>query len=160
MCWLYDNLTDLEKGFEMGTYSRADLILRIVDGVEKLGLDVEAVTDEILFSMGAAGTATAEGDNPDDFIRFMTRPGVGHNVYGMEAVRLEKEHAVAHFHHCPLVEKWKQLGLAPEKIDKLCVIANKADLGRASNFKHVELTFPKRIGAGDDYCELNAAWKE
>lgn len=159
MCWAYDKLTELEKGFELGTYSRADLILRIVEGAEKLGLDVEAVTDAMIFSMGAAGMAGVPGDNPDDFIGAMTRPGVSGNVFGMEAVKVEKDHAVAHIHHCPLVEKWKQMGLSPEKIDRLCMIANKADLGRASNFKNVKLTFPKRIGAGDEYCELNATLK-
>lgn len=160
MCWLFENLSDLEKGFEMGTYSRADLIYRIVEGAKKLGLDPDQLTDTILFDMGAAGTANVPGDGPDDFIRFMTTPGVGANVYGMEAIKLEKDHAVAHFHHCPLVAKWQQLGLDPEQIDYLCITANKADLGRASNFKNVELTFPKRIGAGDEYCELNATLKK
>lgn len=159
MCWLFENLTEFEKGFEMGTYSRADLLYHMVAGAEELGLDAEALTDVVLFNMGAASTANATGDGPDDFIRVMTAPGVGANVYGMEAVKLEPDHAVAHFHHCPLVAKWKSLGLSPERIDQLCVIANKADLGRASNFKNVELTFPKRIGAGDAYCELNATLK-
>ncbi len=160
MCALYEEFSDLEKGFELGTYSRADLILRIVEGAEKLGLDVEALTDNTVFDMGAAGSKGAEGDNPDDFIRYMTMPGIASKVYAMEAVKLEKEHSIAHIHHCPLVEKWKQLGLSPEKIEYLCYTANKADLGRASNFKNVELTFPKRIGAGDEYCELNAVLKQ
>ncbi len=160
MCWLAENLTDFEKGFEAGTYSRADLILRIVEGAEALGLDVEKTTDAILFGMGAAGSKGFPGETPEDFINFMMGPEVGRHVYGMEAIQLKKEHSIAHFHHCPLYEKWKQLGLSEERINQLCNIANKADLGRASNFKHVDLTFPKRLGVGDEYCELNAQWKD
>lgn len=159
MCWLYESLSDMEKGFENGTYSRADLLYHLVAGAEKLGIDPEILTDTVLFDMGADGMKGAQGENPDDFLGLMSAPGVGSNVYGMERIKLTAKESVIRFHHCPLQAKWEKMGLSKERINQLCNIANKADLGRASNFKHVELSFPKRIGGGDEYCELHAVYK-
>jgi hypothetical protein len=162
----FEELDDMTKGFELGNYSRADLIYYITQALEKAGLDRDDISQKILYEMGQDSGARGkkslgiQDEGPDAFISFMTRPGLGSKVYGMEVVKLDKEQSIAHFHHCQLVERWKQLGLDEEKIDYLCNLANQADLGRAGNFKNVELTFPKRIGAGDEYCELNAVYKE
>ena len=43
---------------------------------------------------------------------------------------------------------------AVDATQKLKTLANKGDFGRASNFCHANMEFPKRIGGGDDYCEL------
>lgn len=158
MCVLKDSCSDYAKGVVAGSKSRGRLIADLTKACEDLGYDVEALTDRCIYPGGAAASAKAAGDNPDDFIRFMT--AINCEVFDKEVVKLEPEHSVARFHYCPLYAAWKEMGLPPERIAYLCDLASKSDYGRASNFKHVTLTFPKRLADGDAYCELDAKWKE
>jgi len=124
---------------------------------EELGYDVEALTDKCIYSSGVTASAGAAGDDPDEFVRFMTAENV--EVFDKEVVQLQPEHSVARFHFCPLWAAWKEMGLSPERIARLCDLACKSDYGRASNFKNTVLTFPKRLACGDEYCQLDARKK-
>ena len=75
-------------------------------------------------------------------------------MFDKEILCEEEDKCIARFHRCPLVDAWREYGLSDERINELCNLANKGDFGRASNFCHANMEFPKRIGGGDDYCEL------
>ena len=75
-------------------------------------------------------------------------------MFEKEIISEGEDTCVAKFHRCPLVDAWREYGLSDQRIDCLCNLANKGDFGRASNFHHAKLDFPKRIGGGDPYCEL------
>ena len=152
-----EELSDLTKGMIIGDQGRAVLISDLVCSCEMHGLDVETITDDCFFSFGVEASKDVDGDNPDDFIRFMTATNV--ELFDKEIVKLSPEHSVARFHYCPLYAKWKDMGLPLERITYLCDIASKADYGRASNFKNTEFTFPNRLACGDEYCELDAKFK-
>lgn len=157
MCVMKETCPDFARGVVAGSKSRGVLIEHMVKACEELGYDVEALTDRCIYPSGVAASAKALGDDPDDFIRFMTAINV--DVFDKEVIQLDPEHSVARFHFCPLYAAWKEMGLPPERISYLCDLASKADYGRASNFENVELTFPKRLADGDAYCELDAKRK-
>ncbi len=159
MCRVEKELSDMAKGIIGATKARANLISDLVCACEEMGIDVEALTDKCIYPSGVEASSNAQGDNPDDFVKFMTAPNANFEVFAKEVVKLDPAHSVARFHQCPLYSAWKEKGLPLERITYLCDIANKSDFGRASNFKHVELTFPKRLAAGDAYCELDAKYK-
>ncbi len=152
--------SDFARGVISATRIRAMLINRLVDACEELGIDVDALTDRCIYLSGADESVGAPGEGPEDFVRFMTMDNPNFEVFQKEVVQLEPEHSVARFHNCPLYTAWKNAGLPPERITYLCDLACKADFGRASNFSEVILTFPKRLAAGDDYCELDAKRKK
>lgn len=158
MCKIKDEWSDYSKGVIAGSKGRGALIAAMVDACAELGIDVEALTDKCIYPSGVAASKNASGDEPDDFIRFMT--AVNCEVFDKEVVKLDPEHSIARFHYCPLYAAWKEMGLPPEKISYLCDLASKSDYGRASNFKNVVLTFPKRLADGDEYCELDARRRE
>lgn len=153
-----EDISDHAKGVIIGNQSRAVLISDLVEACEKNGYDVERLSDECFYRCGVAHSKDAEGDNPDDFVRFMTSGNV--EVFDKEVVKLDPDHSVARFHYCPLCAKWEEMGLPQERITYLCDLASKSDYGRASNFKNVDLSFPKRLSCGDPYCELDAKAKK
>lgn len=147
-------LSEYTRGLIEGNGTRAVLIAKLAQACEEHGIDMGPIAHDCFFQAGAEASKDAPGDGPDDFIRFMT--SMNNELFDKEVILLEPDHAVARFHFCPLYAKWKQMGLPPQRIDALCRLANLSDCGRASNFRDVELTFPKRLGGGDEYCELDA----
>jgi hypothetical protein len=156
---LEKELSDMAKGIIAGTKTRANLISSMVCACEELGIDVEALTDRCIYPSGVVASKNVPGDNPDDFIKFMAAQNANFEVFQKEIIKLNPKHSIARFHYCPLYAAWKEEGLPLERITYLCDLASKSDYGRASNFKNVTLTFPKRLAAGDEYCELDAKYK-
>lgn len=142
------------KGLNNGCAQRAAWFHRLLAAAEAQGCDIEKLTDDAIFTFGAEAVPENAGDEPCDFLRFMTENPVFHELFGKETVEESPDHCVIHFHNCPLVSAWKKMGLPAERIDRLCDLANKGDYGKAAQFKNVTLTIPKRLGAGDDYCVL------
>jgi hypothetical protein len=62
-------------------------------------------------------------------------------------------HSVQRMKFCPLVEAWKEMGLSPAAIAKLCDIAMEGDRGRAAAHG-VEMELAETIGKGDPWCRL------
>ena len=142
------------KGLNNGCAQRAAWFHRLLAAAEAQGCDIEKLTDDAIFTFGAEAVPENAGNEPRDFLHFMTVNPVFHELFGKETVEASDDHCVIHFHNCPLVSAWKKQGLPPERIDRLCDLANKGDFGKAAQFKNVELTIPKRLGAGDEYCVL------
>ncbi len=62
-------------------------------------------------------------------------------------------HSVQRMNFCPLVEAWKEMGLPPGRIRKLCDIAMEGDRGRAAAHG-VSMELNETIGKGDRFCRL------
>lgn len=142
------------KGLNNGCAQRAAWFHRLLTAAEAQGCDIEKLTDDAIFTFGQDCVGTDAGNDPIDFLEFMTVNPVFYELFGKEIVAKTEDHCEVHFHNCPLVAAWKKQGLPAERIDRLCDLANKGDYGKASRFANVTLTIPKRLGAGDPYCVL------
>lgn len=148
------------RGLNHGVAQRAAWFDRLLKAAGEQGCDIEKLTDDAIFSFGQEAVAEGTGENPQDFLKFMTGDKVFFELFGKEIIEDTEEHCKVRFHNCPLVSAWKKQGVAPERIDLLCDLANKGDFGKADRFKNVKLTIPKRLGGGDAYCELCIDKKE
>lgn len=147
-------ISDFARGLIAGTHDRAMWLHYLLQTAEKLGWDVEALTDEAIFANGKQSTANWDVHNAGEFAEHMAAPGPGQEAFNAELVEAGEDHAVVRFRFCPLVAAWKAEGLDDERIADLCRHACKGDQGRASNFP-ITLRFPKQLAKGDDCCELD-----
>ncbi len=142
------------QGLYIGIRQRAIWFHRLLKAAEVQGCDIEKLTDDAIYQYGVGVSEREIGEEPLDLLHHMCSPGVFWELFEKEILCEEKDRCVARFHRCPLVDTWKEYELSPERIDRLCELANKGDYGRASNFANAELEIAKRIGGGDEYCEL------
>lgn len=150
----YPGISDEAKGYIEGTHDRAMWLHYLLETAQKLGTDVEALTDDAIFRNGKAATSKWNCSNAGDFARTMGESNIGKEAFNATIVEANDEHAVLHFKYCPLVAAWEKEGLDKDRIADLCRHACKGDQGRASNFP-IELKFPKQLAKGDEYCELD-----
>lgn len=143
------------KGLKAGIADRAIWFHLLIAAAEKQNVDIDLLTDDAIFTYGANLYKDLTAKTASDFVQLMTAPGAGREAFAQEVLVDEEDHAVAHFHACPLVEVWKNYGLSDERIRYLCDLASKGDFGRASNFPNLKISFPKKIAYGDDVCELD-----
>ena len=146
--------SEMTEVLYMGVRQRAIWFHKLLEAAEAQGCDIEKLTDDAIFPYGVEVSANEPGDEPIDMLHHFCGPGVFYDLFDKEIICTEEDTCIAHFHRCPLVDAWREYGLDEARIDQLCNLANKGDFGRASNFKNAVLDFPKRIGGGDDYCEL------
>lgn len=142
------------RGLNNGCAQRAAWFDRLLKAAEAQGCDIEKLTDDAIFTFGQEAVPESHGQNPRDFLKLMTADKVFFELFGKEIIEDTEDRCVLHFHNCPLVSAWRKQGLAPERVDRLCDLANKGDFGKADRFQNVKLTIPKRLGGGDAYCEL------
>lgn len=142
------------QGLNNGCAQRAAWFDRLLKAAEAQGCNIEKLTDDAIFSFGQEAVSDNCGREPRDFLKFMTENKVFFELFGKEIIEDTDDRCVLHFHNCPLVSAWKKQGLPPKRVDYLCNLANKGDFGKASCFRNVKLTIPKRLGGGDTYCEL------
>ena len=147
------------KGLKAGIADRAVWFHLLIEAAEKQNVDIEKLTDDAIFKFGFNLFREKKAETAADFVNLMTEPGAGHEAFAQEVVESGENHAVAHFHACPLVEAWRNYGLSQERIKYLCDLASKGDFGRASNFPNLEISFPQKIAYGDPVCELDVKTK-
>jgi len=150
----YPGISDEAKGFIAGTHDRAMWLHYLLKAADKLGYDVEALTDDAIFENGKKATSSWDVKNAGEFAKKLASSKIGKEAFYSEVIEANDDHAVVHFHYCPLVAAWEKEGLSPERIAALCRHACKGDQGRASNFP-IKLQFPYQLAKGDDFCELN-----
>lgn len=150
----YEGMSDIAKGYIIGTQDRAMWLHYLLQTAEKLGWDTEALTDEAIFENGRQATADWNCRNAAEFAETMAGSVIGKEAFNATLVEANEDHATLRFKYCPLVAAWEAAGLSPERIADLCRHACKGDQGRASNFP-ITLKFPYQLAKGDDYCELD-----
>ncbi|MBU3804163.1 MAG: L-2-amino-thiazoline-4-carboxylic acid hydrolase [Candidatus Cellulosilyticum pullistercoris] len=148
------------KGLIAGISDRAIWFHLLIEAAEKQNVDIEKLTDEAIFTYGVNLYQDKVANNAREFVELMTEEGPGREAFKQEVVKADENESIAYFHSCPLVAAWKKYGLSDERIHYLCDLASKGDFGRVSNFPNINIEFPKKIGYGDDYCELVATIKE
>ena len=148
------NNSEMVQGLYMGIRQRAIWFHLLLEAAEAQGCDIEKLTDDAIFPYGVGVSANEPGDDPKDMLHHFCGQGPFWEMFEKEIICEEDDLCISHFHRCPLVDAWREYGLDDARIDQLCNLANKGDFGRASNFKNACLDFPKRLGGGDDYCEL------
>lgn len=152
-------LSEGAQGLKAGIADRAVWFHLLVQAAENQNVDIEKLTDDAIFTFGKNLFADKKAETAADFVHLMTEPGIGREAFDQEVLEEGDDHAVAHFHACPLVEAWKAYGLSAERIAYLCDLASKGDFGRASNFPQLEISFPQKIAHGDPVCELDVVRK-
>ena len=155
----YVNLSDEAKGLLDGTKGRALWFHLLLEGAENMGVDIEKLCDYAIYRNGKEAFQGKPGKNALEASHCFAATPVLTELFGAERVLETEDHAVIHFHSCPLYKAWKDYGLSPERIHTLCDMSCKGDYGRASNFP-VTLTFKKRLGIGDEYCVLDFVTKK
>ena len=150
------NISKEAQALSAGIADRAIWFHLLIAAAEKQNVDIEQLTDDAIFTFGKNLFKDKKAETAAEFVALMTAPGIGQEAFDQEVIVSDENHAVAHFHACPLVAAWKSYGLSDERVKLLCRLACKGDFGRASNFPKIEIDFPKTIGNGDPYCELAA----
>ncbi len=69
-------------------------------------------------------------------------------------IEYDDDQAIQKMGYCPLVESWKKLGLAPERIDLYCDIAMEGDRGRAGGHDGIVMELHDTIAKGCEICKL------
>ena len=159
MSSLCKKISEEAKGLKAGIADRAIWFHLLIQAAENQGVDIEKLTDDAIFTFGANLYRDKKAETAKDFVDLMTEPGPGRKAFAQEVILSGEDHAVAHFHACPLVEAWRDYGLSEERISYLCDLASKGDFGRASNFPNLEISFPQKIAHGDAVCELDVVKK-
>ena len=77
----------------------------------------------------------------------------GIDVFGHEIVEVDDHRALLRLNQCPLVDAWKELGLAPEEVKTMCDFAYQVDFGKFETAGY-SLKFNCRIAEGDSSCDL------
>lgn len=149
-------ISEQAKGLIEGIEGRAIWFHLLIEAAEKQGVDIEKLTEDAIFTFGVNLYKDKKVNNAKEFVALMTEEGPGREAFDQEVIKNEEEESIAYFHACPLVNAWRKYGLSNERIRYLCDLASKGDFGRVSNFPHISMEFPKKIGYGDDHCELIA----
>ncbi|MDO4523294.1 MAG: L-2-amino-thiazoline-4-carboxylic acid hydrolase [Eubacteriales bacterium] len=152
-------LSEGAKGLAAGIADRAVWFHLLVQAAENQKVDIDKFTDDAIFTFGKNLFSDKKAETAADFVNLMTEPGIGREAFAQEVILDGEDHAIAHFHACPLVQAWKAYGLSDERVAYLCDLASKGDFGRASNFPNLEISFPKKIAHGDEVCELDVVRK-
>lgn len=145
---------DLTEAIRAAIQDRATWFYLLLEGMKEMGYDADAVAKKAIFKFGQMkgqkiGTATT----PKEFFDGIATRNAAF-AFAMEPRDCTEEVGTYRFHHCALVEAWKNLGCSPDEIKHLCDLASCGDHGVVSCFPELELKFNALLAAGEDYCEL------
>jgi hypothetical protein len=147
--------SEVTKAYRAGIADRATWFYLLLKTAADMGVDADKLAEQAIWQFGVEkGKRLGDVQHAAGFVAAL-QCGYGCGAFDMEVVETAEEQAILRFHHCALVESWKERGLAPEEIARLCRLARFGDLGMVSNFPGLTLDFPKIIAEGDDYCQLN-----
>ena len=83
---------------------------------------------------------------------FVSNP-LSHEVFKQSVIEGDENKAVIQMKRCPLVDKWKEMGLSRDKIKTLCDLAYRVDFGKIESLGY-KMRFDKRLSDNDDSCML------
>lgn len=153
------DISDEARGFEAGVATRSIWLHLLLEAAGAQGADIEKIAREALTSFGSYMTAAQGGmEKPADFVRFMEE-GVGKEIFATETIQSDDDLAILRINYCPFVEAWKEYGLSPERIEKLCCLTQYNDHGRFDDTP-LKLEITSSIGKGDSYCQFNITPKK
>jgi len=145
---------ELTEAIRLAIQDRATWFYLLIQEFKAAGYETDEPVKKAIFKFGQMkgrkiGTATT----PQAFF-----DGIGTTnarlAFNMEDAGVGAEKGSYKFHHCALVEAWKNLGATPEEVAHLCDLASCGDYGVISCFPELELEFDSLIAKGDACCEL------
>jgi hypothetical protein len=149
----------LTEAIRLAIQDRAIWFYLLIQEFKAAGYETDEPVKKAIFKFGQLkgrkiGTATT----PKEFF-----DGIGTTnarlAFDMEDKGVDAAKGAFRFHHCALVEAWKNLGASPEEVAHLCELASCGDFGVVSCFPELELKFNAIIAKGDPYCELQVTKK-
>lgn len=150
--------SEVTKAYRAGIADRATWFYLLLKAAGEMGVDTDVMAEKAIRQFGVEkGKRLGEVKNAADFADVLQK-GYGCSAFAMETIKKSETASTLRFHHCELVNTWRDRGLPPEDIARLCRLARFGDLGMVSNFPGLALSFPKIIAEGDDYCELAVRW--
>jgi hypothetical protein len=145
---------ELTEAIRLSIQDRATWFYLLIQEFKAAGYETDEPVKKAIFKFGQMkGTKIGTATTPKEFFE-----GIGtvnaRLAFSMEDMGVAATKGVYRFHHCALVEAWKQLGAPPEEIAHLCELASCGDYGVIDCFPELNLKFNDVIAKGDAYCEL------
>lgn len=145
---------ELTEAVRLAIQDRATWFWLLLNEIKAEGGDPDKIAEKAIFKFGQMkgkkiGTATT----PKEFFDGIATRNAK-LAFAMEPREVTEEKGAYRFHHCALVEAWKNLGCSPEEVAHLCELASCGDYGVVSCFPELELSFNGVIAEGKPYCEL------
>ena len=106
---------------------------------------------------GKSRAAQPPLDHPCGFIKKLESGNLP-GVYEREVVISTENEGFVKIGVCPLVNAWRNLGLAADEIIDLCDIACEGDYAVVGD--KLRLTFDQRLSDGSDYCLMRIVQKD
>lgn len=150
---------ELTQAIRLAIQDRATWFYLLIQEFKAAGYETDEPVKKAIFRFGQMkgrkiGTATT----PQEFF-----DGIGTTnarlAFDMEDAGVAGDKGAYKFHHCALVEAWKNLGATPEEVAHLCDLASCGDYGVISCFPELDLKFNSLIAKGDCCCELEVTRK-
>lgn len=140
---------------------RAAVYYYLYKVLKEKSLDARPIMEEIVNRYGESSLdnieeVTGKINNYQDFMKIYTKyyDDATNSVFGIEIIKSDENESIVQHKSCPLVAKWREMGISKEEIKELCDIANVVDFCTVEHFGCVNLKFNKLIGHGDECCEL------
>lgn len=148
------DVSEVTKAYRAAIADRATWFYLLLKAADEIGVDSDELAQKAIWQFGVEkGKGLGDIKDAAEFATALQK-GYGCGAFAMEPVEVSEEKSRIHFHHCALVDAWRQRGLAADEVARLCRLARTGDLGMVSNFENLSLEFPSIIADGDDYCEL------
>ena len=151
---------ELTQAIRLAIQDRATWFYLLYKGMQEAGCDADKVAEKAIFKFGRMkGKKIGTAATPQEFFDGIATKNAA-LAFAMEPGEVKEDKGVYRFHHCALVEAWKNLGCTPEEVKHLCHLASFGDFGVISCFPKLELKFNSLIAAGDSCCELQVTKKK
>lgn len=133
--------------------TRAQWFYLMLKEAKKNGLDLDEFCKNTIYEFGLErGHKYSVCKTPGQMAEMLYNSN-GQDVFAMELAENTDEKGVLKFHHCPLAQTWKDMGLPLEERKELCRLACYSDFARA-DCANCNLHFEQQIARDEPVCEL------
>lgn len=138
---------------------RAEYLYFIVKAMDEAGIEnADEILKKAIYSVGEFwGAKLGDCENPSEFWGKLLGEDI-REILKLDWVKDEGDEVELHFHRCPLVFGWQQMGLEPEMIERLCKIAHQVDYGNVESHGF-SLDMDPGLGHGKETCVLKVRKK-
>jgi hypothetical protein len=151
---------ELTEAIRLAIQDRATWFYLLIKEFKAAGYATDEPVRKAIFKFGQMkGRKIGTASTPKAFFDGIGTPNA-RLAFEMEDVGVDGQRGAYRFHHCALVEAWKNLGASKEEIAELCDLASCGDHGVISCSPELELKFNAIIAKGDAYCELEVTRKQ
>ena len=151
---------ELTEAIRLAIQDRATWFYLLIQEFKAAGYETDEPVKKAIFKFGQMkGQKIGTAATPKAFFDGIGSPNA-QLAFKMENAGVAEDKGAYRFHHCALVEAWKNLGASPEEVAHLCDLASCGDFGVISCSPALELKFNSLIAKGDAFCELEVSKKK